>query len=326
MTSTGTIDDTLAAEVRALLRAGLPLRTEQCGPGLLALPAVRARARGDDPVSRARALDALLREQLDRVEHRDLAAAARLLFGADPATSGATLTARRAAAAAAAGYEEHHFRKRVEPKLTGLVALQLRRAGEEAALFTAAPDLRAASGRPVLPADVFAWEATEHQQALATLWGAVYLLRAELLEVARLVSMDAAEPDLARACQTALWRHALVLHAVRDYRAAYGAVLLHTGIGAAPGTAPGTDPSAARLGVDQIAARAGWTPPLGPAHELLLAELTKPEHGLADFTTRLDTSAGGPTLAAAWQHALTGRPIDPDSPGHHHLTQEDAPR
>lgn len=321
MTSTARINDTLAAEVRALLRAGLPLRTEQCGPALLALPAVRARARGDDPDSRVRALDALLREQLDRVEHRDLAAAARLLFGAAPGTSGATLTARRAAAAAAAGYEAHHFRKRVEPKLTGLVALQLHRAGEEAALFTTAPDLRAASGRPVLPADVFAWEATEHQQALATLWGAVYLLRAELLEVARLVSMDAAE-HLARACQTALWRHALVLRATRDYRAAYGAVLLHTGIETAPGTTPG---SAAGLGVDQIAARAGWTPPLSPAQELLLAELTHPEHGLADFTTRLHASQGGPTLTAAWQHALTGRPACPDDPDHH-LTQEDTPR
>jgi hypothetical protein len=325
MTPTGTIDDTLAAELRALLRAGLPIRAGQCGPALLALPVVRARARGDDHDGRARTVDALLREQLDRLEHRELAVAARLLFGADSSTAGATLTARRAAAAAAAGYEAHHFRKRVEPKLTGLVAVQLRRAGEEAALFTMAPDLRAASGRPVLPADVFAWEATEHQQALATLWGAVYLLRAELLEVARLVSMDAAEDDLARACRTALWRHALVLRAVRDYRAAYGAVLLHTGIGAAPGTTPGTDPSAAGLGVDQIAARAGWTPPLSLAQELLLAELTDPEHGLADFSTRLHASAGGPALAVAWQHALTGRTAGPAGP-HHHLTQEDAPR
>jgi len=303
MTPTGTINDTLAAEVRALLRAGLPLRTGQCGPALLALPAVRARARGDDPGSRTRALDALLREQLDQVEHRDLATAARLLFGADPGTSGATLTARRTAAAAAAGYEAHHFRKRVEPKLTGLVALQLRRAGEETTRFTAAPDLRAASGRPVLPADVFAWEATEHQQALATLWGEVYLLRAKLLEVARLVSMNAAEPDLARACQTALWRHALVLRAARDYRTAYGAVLLHTSIGTAPDTAPG-------LGVDQIAARAGWTPPLSPAQDLLLAELADPGQGLADFTARLKTAAGASTLAAAWQRALTGRPVE----------------
>ncbi|MFC5835776.1 hypothetical protein [Nonomuraea insulae] len=321
MTPTGTMNDTLAAEVRVLLRAGLPLRTEQCGPALLALPAVRARARGDDPDSQVRALDALLREQLDRVEHRELAAAARLLFGADPRTSGATLTARRAAAAAAAEYEAHHFRKRVEPKLTGLVALQLRRAGEEAALFTTAPDLRAASGRPVLPADVFAWEATQHQQALATLWGAVYLLRAELLEVARLVSMDAAEPGLAGACRTALWRHALVLRAARDYRDAYGGVLLHTGIG----TAPGTTPSAAGLGVDQIAARAGWTPPLSPAQELLLAELADPSQGRADFSTRLHASEGGPSLAAAWQHALTGRPADLDGPDHR-LNEEDAPR
>ncbi|MGW0801620.1 hypothetical protein [Nonomuraea sp. NPDC002799] len=287
-------DETLTNDVRALLRAGLPILLQQCGPALLELSGVRAGA--DDSAGRVRALDASLREQLDRLEHRDLAAAARLLFGADASTTGATLTARRAAAAAAAGYEVHHFRKRIEPKLAGLVAWQLRRASEEAASRAVPPQLRTGAGRPVLPADVFAWESAEHQQALATLWGTAYLLRAELLTVARLVSMDASGAELVQACGVALWRHAAVLRAARTYRAAYGSVLLPAG------AEPGSD-----VGPDQIAASAGWTPPLTPTQDLLLAELADPGQGLADFTARLDAAAGGSALAAAWQRTLTGR-------------------
>lgn len=288
--------DALTVEVRALLRAGLPIRAEQCGPALLTLSSVRARAHTDDDASRARALDALLREQLDRLENRELAAAARLLFGDDTSTSGATLTARRTAAAEAAGYEVHHFRKRIEPKLAELLAWQLHRNSENAAGRASPPELRAAHGRPKLPADVFAWEAAEHQQALASLWGAAYLLRAELLTVARLVSMDATDTDLVTACGAALWQHGLALRAAREYRAAYGSVLLHTS----------TDVGA-ELGPDQIAASAGWTPLLSPAQELLLAELANPRQGLADFTARLDAADGGDALASTWRQALTGR-------------------
>lgn len=286
--------DALPDEVRTLLRAGLPVRPEACGPALLGLRGVKARAlRPEDVASRALALDGLLREQLDRFENADLADAARLLFGARTATSGATLTARRQAAAAAAGYEVHHFRKRIEPKVTELVAWQLRRDSEE---FTARratpPELHAASGPLVLPADVFAWEAAEHQHVLATLWGAVYLLRAELLTVARLVSMDAPAIEVDGAAAAALWRHALVLTATARYRAAYGAAVLH---------------AATDLGPQQIAAYAGWTPPLTPVQELLLAELTDPTEGLADFTARLDAAAGGKQLAATWRRVLSSR-------------------
>ncbi|MGH3387626.1 MAG: hypothetical protein ACRDOO_01960 [Actinomadura sp.] len=284
----------MPSEVRSLLRGGLPVRVEQCGPGLLGLRGVKARAlRPDERASRARALDGLLREQLDRLENAELAPAARLLFGAEAATSGATLTARRTAAAAASGYEVHHFRKRIEPKLLDLLAWQLRRDSEE---FTARhaepPELRTASGPLVLPADVFAWEAAEHQHALSALWGAVYLLRAELLTVARLKSMEAAEDDLEAAAAIALWRHASVLRASADYRASYGAVLLH---------------AATELGPEEIGASAGWTPDLTPAQELLLSNLADPGGGLTDFTARLDAADGGAELATGWRQALTGR-------------------
>lgn len=266
---------------------------------LLWLRGVKARAlRPEDTGSRARALDGLLREQLDRFENAELAGAARLLFGAVPATSGATLTARREAAAATAGFEVHHFRKRIEPKILELIAWQLRRDSDElTARHASPPELHASSGRPALPADVFAWEAAEHQQALAVLWGAVYQLRAGLLAIARLASMTASGDEIVEAADAALWRHAQVLAAAARYRAAYGDALLN----ATPEQGP-----------QDIACCAGWTPPLTPAQELLLARLAGPEQGRADFTARLDAAAGGPALAAAWRRALTGRDGGPD--------------
>jgi hypothetical protein len=286
-------DDALPGEIRVVVRRGLPVRAETCGTALLGLRGVKARAlRPEDPASRARALDALLRQQLDRFENAELAQAARLLFGAEAATSGATLTARRAAAAAAAGYEVHHFRKRIEPKVLELVAWQLRRDSDE---FTAQraspPELRVAPARLVLPEDVFAWEAAEHEYVLAGLWGTVYLLRAELLAVAQLASMDVREDEMSVAAATALWRQAQVLAAVARYRVAYGDGLL----------------DAAGLRPQEIAGYAGWTPPLSPAQELLLAGIADPVQGLAGFTARLDAAAGGVDLAVAWRRALTGR-------------------
>ncbi|MET7331689.1 hypothetical protein [Nonomuraea sp. NPDC005650] len=294
----GAAADALPDEVRVLLRGGLPVRADRCGPTLLGLHGVKARAlHPEDPASRARALDGLLREQLDRFENVELAPAARLLFGAEVTTSGATLTARREAAARASKYEVHHFRKRIEPKLTELIAWQLRRDSEE---FTerhaTPPDLHVASRPLALPADVFAWEAAEHQHAMAALWGAVYLLRAELLTVARLISMDASADEVDQAALVALWRHGQVLATSARYRAAYGAVLLHE----------------ATRGPEQIARYAGWTPSLTPAQELLLTELADPAQGLSDFTARLDAAAGGPELAATWRRKLSGRDGGPD--------------
>lgn len=286
--------DVLAGELRQLVRAGLPVRVNTCGPVLLRLRGVRARSlRPEEPASRARALDRLLREQLDGFENAELAPAARLLFGAVAETSGATLTARRQAAAAVCGYEVHHFRKRIEPKILELVAWHLRRDSEQFAVRqVSAPELQAAAGPLVLPADVFAWEAAEHQHALAALWGLAYLLRAELLAVARLASMDAPDQELSGAAATALWRYAQLLAAAARYRAAYGDALLHA------------DPG---LGPQEIVASAGWAPPLTAAQELLLASLGSPESGFAGFTARLDAAAGGAALAVTWQRTLTGR-------------------
>ncbi|WP_344669858.1 hypothetical protein [Catenulispora yoronensis] len=292
--SSAAVTEALAGEVRVLLRAGLPVRDDTCGPNLLDLAGVRARALdASDQASRVRALDALIREQLDRLANRELADAARLLFGAAPATSGATLTARRAAAATAADYEVHHFRKRIEPKVINLLSWQLGRDAEE---FTArhaeAPALRPSAAPLALPEDVFAWEAAEHQQAVARLWGTVYLLRAELLALARTVSMGARVEETDAALRYTLWRHAAVLAAAEDYRRAYGLVLLHADTG---------------LGAEQIAGFAGWTPALSPAQCRTLTSCFDPAAGLDGFLAAVAEADGGTELIRDWNTSLAGR-------------------
>ncbi|MBO2451201.1 hypothetical protein J4573_29195 [Actinomadura barringtoniae] len=280
----------LFGDLRVLLKAGLPVRLERCGSSVLALRGVRARAlQPDDPGSQARALDALLREQLDRLENAELADAAPLLFGAHVSTSGATLTARRDAAAKAAGFEVHHFRKRIEPKMLELIALQLQRDSEDFTVRHAEPPgLRARQNALQLPEDVFAWEAAEHQEAIARLWAAVYGLRGELLRVARLVSMAVDQGEVVPAADAALWRHAMVLAVAEQYRAAYGSVLLH---------------AATELGPTDIAAYAGWTPPLTEDQKRLVVHCMDLEGSHTEFVDRL-RAAGGDELMTTWRLAL----------------------
>jgi hypothetical protein len=279
----------VTAAVHALLRAGLPPRDEPLLDDLLALRAVTARATDPaDHASRLRALDGWLRWALARLGHPRLAEGARLLFGAAPGAAGLTLTERRAKAAAAAGYEAHHFRKRIEPRIVARLAAVLAADDAETADSAAAPRL-ARARRPLrLPADVFAWEAAEHEQSLAQLWAEVYALRAALLAVARLAGMHGAEhPETGAATAHALWRAALLHARVLTYRETYGPQLL--------GAAPGTDPG-------ELAAFAGWQPPLDPHVLGELADLAAAHPDPGDFQHALSELAV--EAADAWRRAL----------------------
>ncbi|MGI5155847.1 hypothetical protein [Microbispora sp. CA-102843] len=277
----------ITAELRQLLRTGLPVSGNACGDALLDLPGVRSRAA--DPgerASRARALDGLLRWQLAHFQHTELADAARLLFGATRESAGMTLTERRTVAATAADYEVHHFRKRIEPKITGLLAWQLLADSENfAATRATAPALAPALTGPLrLPADVFAWEVAEHEEALSRLWSGVYALRADLLAVARLASMDAGQDQVHAAADAALRRYAELMAAASTYRAAYGDALLH-----ADGPMP----------PEHLARLAGWVPPLTDNQiETLTAAAGHPA-GVAAALAR------DPDLIAVWRATLT---------------------
>ncbi|MEZ0109280.1 hypothetical protein ABH920_003290 [Catenulispora sp. EB89] len=238
------------AVLRDLLRGGLPLSDyASVDPVLLDLRGVVARAAWpDDPASRLRALDSLLRWQLARFTHHRLAVPARLLFGAAPEARGLTLTERREKAAASADYEVHHFRKRIEPEICEQLADMLNADSEDLRSRAIPPALGQARKPLRLPADVFAWEAAEHEQALSVLWSGVYALRAALLAAA--VATGTGGPDSAQAvdaARTALWRLAQTLNAAAAYAVAYGPSVL--------GADPPTEP-------EELALLAGWYPVL----------------------------------------------------------------
>ncbi|UXY33233.1 hypothetical protein [Streptomyces sp. HUAS TT20] len=280
---------TLAVELRRLLRRGLPVDPAAVGGELLDLPGVVARAHGSNDLAvRAHALDGMLRGQLARLPHAPLAPAARLLFGAVPATAGVTLTARRAEAAKVSGYEVHHFRKHIEPRICTLLAEQLLADAQAfAAAHAAAPRLSPEAGSLRLPADVFAWEVAEHEEALCELWSRLYALRAALLRTARLASMDDAVPP--EASDEVLWRYVALRAAIARYRAAYGPVLLPAD------TAPVAPADLEKL--------AGPLPQLPPTDLALLSALPVTADWQA-FTARLGETGDGVRIRDAWHEAL----------------------
>lgn len=284
----------LAGELRLLARKGLPPEPGGDWPRLAALASVTARA-GDDtgPAARAEALDWVLRRVLARLEPEGLREPAKALFGLLPSEAGANLTCRREAAAKAAGREVHHFRKRVEPQVLDLIAHALERdAAAQSKSWASPPPVRPGRRRRDLPRDVFAWEAAEHEEALTRLWACVYALRAELLAVERQASMGD-RGEATAASDAALWRYGQLQAQARRYRAAYGGALLPDGE-AAP---------------HQLAALAGWTPPLSPVESALVADAaTATSTHLFMLTVR--AASGGNDLLTAWRTALTSAPIE----------------
>ncbi|MFJ6214176.1 hypothetical protein ACIQGZ_12700 [Streptomyces sp. NPDC092296] len=279
----------LTEELRVVARKGLPLEVGIKVPRLTALASVAARAGdGAGPGARAEALDWVLRRVLARLEPESLRDAAKALFGLPPAPAGANLTDRRAAAAQLAGKEAHHFRKRIEPQILAALAHALERdAAVQAKPWASPPPVRPGQRRRLLPSDVFAWEAVEHEEALTRLWAAVYALRAELLAVERQVSMGDAGESTA-AADTALWRYGQLQAEARRYRSAYGGALLPDGE-AAP---------------HDLVALAGWTPRLSPIETALLADASTA--GTTQlFMLSIHAATGGSELLTTWRTALT---------------------
>ena len=270
------------AALHRVLRRGLPATPQAVDPVLLGLRGVLARAVDPaDDGSRTAALDGVLRGVLARFPDVRYAVAARALFGLPPAEAGQNLTARRDVAAAAAGHEVHHFRKRIEPRLVEHVAWALL---ADADRFTRsrvmAPRLAPAGERQAVPADPFAWEVTEHEEALVRVWSAVYALRAELLAVERLVSLDVDRGQIINRIVTAAWRWALASTTITAYIAAF--------------TTPDTEPdpiagdrSTGDQGQAELVALAGWTPPMTASEQARLCAAAAGDATRGEFVTAL---------------------------------------
>ena len=274
----------MAVALARVLRRGLPITAAAADPVLLDLRGVISRAVDpDDEASRIAALDGVVRGLLARFPDARYAKAARALFGLPPAEPGQTLTVRRVLAAGAADREVHHFRKRVEPRLIGQLASALL---ADADRFTRsrviAPRLAPPAGRQTVPADPFAWEVAEHEEALSRLWAAIYAARAELLAVERLVSFGTDRQQVIRQAVTAAWRWAQAGLEATSYAGAFG-----------------THPD--EVSAHDLVVLAGWTPPVTAEQAARLRQAAAGAADRASFAAALHDET---ELGAAWIEAF----------------------
>lgn len=281
-----------AADLRPLLRRGMPVTAEVIADRLLELPGVSARAGDGDRDSRVAAFNSLLRQLARRMPDQSLSRAARALLGEDRSGAGRTLTERRASAARLLGRDPDHFRKHIEPRILASLAAALAvDSARMRATRATAPRLAPVAGPPVrLPQDMWAWEAVEHEEQVSRLWAAVYALRAELLACERLASFEPLGTDMREAADAALWRLGQLHAAVSAYRRSYGNRLLHGGI------AP-----------DALIGLAGWSPPLDPADADMARDLADGTGRRDAFIAGLTAAELGRRLRGRWLACLSGR-------------------
>jgi hypothetical protein len=160
-----------------------------------------------------------------------------------------------------------------------------------------APRLTLGTERQAVPADPFAWEVTEQEEALARVWSAIYALRAELLAIERLVSLDADRQQVIAHIVTAAWRWALASTAATDYATAFSST---------SGTS--SDDERERTAAELVAL-AGWVPPLWPAQQERLRAAVAGEATRANFVAAMQDEVG---LGNTWITAF----ITPTKPQH----------
>lgn len=239
--------DELRAEIRRVLRAGFPLTDAAAGQVLSEQRAVIANAQHPhERASRVTALERVLRELLDQFGSSAKGQAARVLFAADRALRGTTLTRRREIAAELLERDPDHLRKHIEPRILDEVAFALHQ-----------QNLRykpiAESGRPVLAAHedtpVLTGESTtEQEELLCRVWSAVYGYRAELIATQLRIDDGKPDPDFRYHLDSAKWQLARLLTFIATYLDKYGEEILH-------GDTP--------FNVEGLVALAGWHGGLG---------------------------------------------------------------
>lgn len=280
-----------ADDLRPLIKRGLPISGDVISDRLLDLPGVSARATTRDRDSRVAAFNALLRQLLRRVADPAMAVAAGMLFG-ERATAGNTLTERRSGAAQSLGRDPDHFRKHIEPRILADLAAALAADSDRMTTTRAtAPRLiPVLHPQTELPQDMWAWEASEHEEHISRLWSAVYALRAELLACERLSSFDPSSVELRDAADAALWRFGQLHVVIRIYRRAYGNRLLHGDI----------DPAT-------LVGLAGWTAPMDPAELDAVCHHAPDAEPVAAYISDLTSSESGARIYGHWLHHLAIR-------------------
>lgn len=191
-------------------------------------------------------------------------------------------------AAASSGYEVNHFRKRIEPTMVATLAWQLRKVSDEHPQTFATPPrlsrVKAKTQPP--PPDMFAWETIEHQEFVCRIWASIYALRAALLNVQRVVSMERPYHETRNSIVEALWRTAVLIHLDAEYHKSYLGTLMSEGSTAGP--------------VDLIRL-AGWTPELSISEADLLRHHVVQGDGLMEFVSRISATADIKRILRQWE-------------------------
>ncbi|MHB9149809.1 MAG: hypothetical protein ACYC33_06990 [Thermoleophilia bacterium] len=178
----------LIADLRVVVRRGLPLSPVEEIPAILALRGVWARSvNPGDELAGFDAADRLLRAQFKRItlpkaDPAQLVLATQRLFGTS-GTRGQDLTHRRLEAAQALGYDPDHFRKRIEPRIVEQLAWQLHQDSlQYVPRVRHDPPPEASGDTPsITEEDISDPERAKHQILLSRIWSEVYALRAELI-------------------------------------------------------------------------------------------------------------------------------------------------
>jgi hypothetical protein len=217
-----TLDD-LQAELRKILRAGLPLSLEAAGHVLPNLRSVIARAvHPDDQVSRVDSLNTLLTRFIQDMADDRLGEPARIIFGLASGTGRTTLTSRRSAAAQWLGYDPDHFRKRVEPQVVRAVAdLVYRDMLRYKTRVIGNLDTRPEGTTLTLSGDDF----TAEEELVARVWAASFGLRAELIAAGRLQTHEGYETKVEMYRQAALAQAKTLMQLTAEYKRTYGPII-----------------------------------------------------------------------------------------------------
>lgn len=251
--------DGVAAELKRIVKRGLPVDLSRAGVVLPNLRSVVARSvHPDDFVSRLDALNQLLVRFLVEVGDDEHGEAMRTLFALAKGSRGKNLMERRAAAAAILGYDPDHFRKHIEPKLLDELAVTIHRdlLRYKSRAKRAPESLEPTGDTPSLNETHF----THQEELVSRIWEKVYALRAEHIAVGRLQRAASAETmalEIAEHQEMAMREEGALRGLIDEYKTTYGEGLIRHGdvewsIDRASSRQFGASLSAARAGVAAV--------------------------------------------------------------------------
>jgi hypothetical protein len=224
--------ETLAVELRKILRYGLPLTQRKAGAVLPNLRSVIARSvHPYDPQSRVDSLNRLLVRILVDLDEADdptaEATATRVIFGIAKGAKGLRLTERHQRAASVLSYDTDHFRKHIQPRLLEEVAAVLYRdlLRYKRRIRRGTLSEEPTGDTPSITEQDF----THEEELISRIWQHVYGWRAELIACARFTAMDGYETHAEDHSEAAQRQERAVRGLAAEYVASYGERLLRHG-------------------------------------------------------------------------------------------------